>query len=157
MRATNRLTLDEIVQLVDGIARDPGAGADRFRAIRWLAQQSAATAALPAPANEQEIVERLARLQRCAGAERTRIAYRLAFPALGDVDAPVEAAAMRRHLPGELVERAKACSTVRRLYRAIPALKRPGRPPGYPIRGDALARRRWCQEQALSWFTSLSR
>ena len=147
-----RLTLEQILEALTEIAQT-GSPAERLKALALLAKQEgpgAAVIMLPDPLTDAEVVERLARLDEAAGATAARLAYRRAFPRVGEVTDPVEA--LIQDLPQEIREKVANVRSVKGLYRCCPALKRPGRPDGFPIKGGPMERIEWCQNQAARFL-----
>jgi hypothetical protein len=69
------LSMDDIIAMVTEIARDDGAGADRFRALKFLSSQKETSNAIPDPLDEQEILNRLHRIMLPAGKYICQRAY----------------------------------------------------------------------------------
>lgn len=146
-----RLSLDEILDLVSGVARDDAAGADRFRALKMLASMNSAAVVLPPPQNDEEFVERIARNMRCGTPHQSQLAYRMAFPRTryGQDIAP---RMMLGDLPEHVREKASRVTSLKILYHDCPGTKRSGHPPGYPQRGSMMAKQEWCQKAASEYF-----
>lgn len=143
-----RLTLDDILDIASQIARDPSAGADRFRAMKMVADSQVATASLPRLGSDQDIVDRLARLMKGSGIRLTQLAYVRAFPSsryAGMSGGPSTYVSARP----ELVERAKKITSLKVLNRNFPEYKVNGVPKGFPTGRSVEAKVKWCQEQAL--------
>lgn len=142
------MTLDEILAEVTAIAKDPDAGADRFRALKMLASSETAAVAIPDPAKEVDITVRLARLMLGAGVRLTQIAYVKAFPwrtraiQAGPVVKYEDAAP-------ELVEESKRFTSLKMLNKYFPEGKVLGTPKGYPVGRSIAMKIEWCQHQAL--------
>lgn len=147
-----RLSVDEILDLLSSMARDADAGADRFRALKMLASQEGATVTLPPPMLEGEVVDRIARVMKGAGATLTQLAYRRAFP-----DAPRAKLSGKRptyhEITDDMRERARAITSLKLLNQEFPEAKMVrGIPKGYPSGRSLVVKAEWCQEQALKLF-----
>jgi len=141
------LSLDEIMAMVTDIAKDPESGADRFRALKMLASTNTAAAVLPDPMNEGEIVERLARLMRAAGRDLAQVSYQKAFPRVSSK--PYIATRFKLDdIPPEVQLRVERIRTLRALYKNYPEVKRPGFPPGYPLKRGLGVISEWCRRVA---------
>ena len=144
---TNRMPLDEIERLITDIARDPESGADRFRALKFAAAMQSSTAALPEPLDDNEVLDRLARLIRAAGPTAAQLAYRRAFPAS---KRPINHAAPQvreRDMP--FIPKAELPGTLRALYKMFPEIKGPGCPKGFPMGKGLAVKKAWCQREAM--------
>lgn len=141
------LTLDEITAIITDIARDPESGPDRFRALKMLASTSTAAAILPEPMQPGEIVERLARLMKASGRDHTQAAYHRAFPHVSSAAYSAPKYALD-DFPPEIVARVQKVRSLKSLYRNYPEVKRPGFPPGYPVRRGPAVVADWCRKIA---------
>lgn len=141
------MSMDELMNLLDEMARDESAGADRFRAIKLLASQERSEITLPKPLSEEEWVERVARIMRGSGREITKRAWRVAFP-----NGKIPIHVPRRIKPADLTPEETAivdkCYGLKQLYRHFPHIKRSGVPNGFPFRGRE-AQKEWCQGEAV--------
>lgn len=147
-----RLTLDEAWDEISEIARN-GEGAEKFRALKMVTNVDQANSILPAPLNDLEIQERLARLIRAAGPTCSMLAYRKAFPAS---KRPINYAAPRvtwDDMP--VVEKDDLPKTLRQLYQRFPEIKRSGFPSGYPLKKGLIAQKEWCQKKSLEMILSI--
>lgn len=146
-----RMSMDEIAEMASEIARDPEAGADRFRAMKFLAQAEASTVLLPDPLDEPEAIDRLARLLKGYGPEVARLAYRRAYPMhRKQIDGMPSNAEIR--IDPELKKKAMRIRTLKMLYKVFPEIKRPGVPPGYPSGGGILVQQEYVQRKALKMY-----
>jgi hypothetical protein len=138
-----RLSLDEILDLVSGVARDEAAGADRFRALKMLASMESAAVVLPVPLTDAEVIERIGRIMKSAGATLCQIAYRQVFPRTRQGE--LAPRLMLGDLPDHVRDQASRCTSLKMLYHVCPEVKRSGMPPGFPQRGSLMAKQEWCQ------------
>lgn len=129
-----RLTADEITGLIHELARD-GDGADRRWALRQLSVGDASIT-LPAPKTDEEVLDRLARLNRGVGCEMAKKGFMRAFPASTPPGWSLGKKAGHSVVP----------TTLKELYLMCPdAPKDPflNAPPGYPEKGILLKKRRF--------------
>ena len=144
---TKQMDLDEAVRILTDIARN-GEGAERFRAlreIRMMAQETE-TSVLPDPLTDQEVIERIGRLDRAAGTTLSQMAYRWAFP---NAKRPIQHAAPKVLTDDIVIDRSTLPVNLKQLYRMFPEIKRPGVPQGYPMGKGLAVVKRWCQDKAL--------
>lgn len=140
------ITFDEAREIISEIARD-GEGPDKFRALKMLMGLEGSGVGLPDPLTDNDALERLARLIRAVGPTGSQIAYRRAFPASKrsiDANAPKISEA---DMPP--IDRTKLPKNLRELYRMFPEIKKPGIPPGFPLRAGLEAQKRWCNDAAV--------
>lgn len=140
------LTFDEAVALISEIARN-GEGAEKFRALKMVMAQESASVTLPEPMSDHEIIDRLARLIRAAGPTAAQLAYRRAFPAAKT--AIYKATPKIAEADVAPVEKAQLPTNLRALYRMFPEIKQGGQPKGFPRKGGLLAKKEWCQREAM--------
>lgn len=144
-KKSKRLSLDEAMDIITEIARSDE-GPDRFRALKIAMSQETGGSQLPAPLNDQEIVERLARLIRAAGPTAAMLAYRKAFPsAKRDINHTAPKVTERDIAP---IDPATLPKNLRELYRMFPEIKRPGVPAGFPVHRGIAVQKEWCQTAA---------
>ena len=143
-----RLTVDEIMDALSEMGRDPDAGADRFRALKMLASQEAATTTLPPPMKDGEVVERLARVMKGAGLGMTQSAYHVAFP---NSKSAVHAGKLMTYSDAtpEMRMVASTITSLKVLYKKFPESKIHGIPKGFPSGRSLAVKADWCREQAL--------
>lgn len=79
-RKAPRMTVDEALDTLSEIARDPKAGADRFRALKIVSGAQTATVVLPEPMTEAEKIECGTRFIKGLGPTLTHICFQKAFP-----------------------------------------------------------------------------
>jgi hypothetical protein len=145
-----RMTLDDIVAHVTEIAQDADAGADRFRALKMLSETEGSSIALPKVFNDQEMVDRLARLMKGAGIHCTQLAYARAFPSAKRSTALGGSRYPYANARPELIKEANKATSLKILIRNFPSLKTGrGIPKGYPSGHSVEAKMKWCQGQAL--------
>jgi hypothetical protein len=144
----SHLTLDEIMGMVTEIAKDPDAGADRFRALKMLATTDTATVSIPPPMTQEELVARTSRILHGVGLHIAQLSFHQAFKTTkaSPFDAPVLDS---KDLTSEDREMAAKVRTLKSLYKKFPEVKRPGFPPGYPAGRGMVAQQAWCQNAAL--------
>lgn len=141
------LSIDEVMELISDIATE-GEGADRFRALKMLAGMNAASAALPDPLPEVDLIDRLARLMKSAGRDLSQVAYKRAFPAArATIDQKLEATL--EDLDPEILAQAKRIRSLKHLYRMFPEIKRPGVPPGYPMGRGIEIQQEWLRRKSV--------
>ena len=134
-----RLSVEEIVDEIHELARN-GEGA----AQRWALQQlSAGNASLtiPPPMTDDEVIDRLSRLNRGAGFELAKRGFSRAYPAGSPVSWTMARQKGVDYLP----------TTLKELYALFPdAPMDPltGAPPGYPETTIKLVKKRWIAEYA---------
>lgn len=145
---SDRLSIDEILTMVSEIARDPGAGADRFRALKMLATTETQQAVLTEPLSQPEIIQRASRILRGIGIHASQLSFQQAFPK--SKATPFQPPKLEY---GDLTEQEREeCSHVRTLkglYKKFPEIKRPGFPPGFPVGKSHIQQQAWCQNAAL--------
>ena len=139
------LTLDEIIELISDVARN-GEGPDRFRALKHLTSLNSATAALPDPMPDVDLIDRLARLMKAVGTELTQKAYNRAFPNRGRSLAQAVPKFRQQDL---LVDRNTLPKSLKQLYKKFPEIKRHGFPPGFPAGRGLAMQQEWCQDRAM--------
>jgi hypothetical protein len=142
-----RMTMEEIDAALTEMGRDPEAGADRFRALKMLKVDAAASVIRTEELEDGEIVKRFIRLFQAAGQDIPRIAYRKAFQTkLGDIsDAPVLDLGV---IPEEIMLKARKISSLKMLYKEFPEIKRPGTPRGYPAARGPAVQLEWIRRAA---------
>jgi len=143
-----RMSLDEILDHVTEVARDPEAGADRFRALKMLATTESASVVMPEPQADGEVVERLARVMKGAGARLTQAAYGYAFPNANRTTVFKPKPEAEDATP-EMRFRAKRITSLKMLNKAYPEAKIRGVPRGFPSGRSIAIKAAWCQDQAL--------
>jgi len=140
------LSFNEVMEHISEIARY-GDGADKFRALKFIAAQNSETAVLPEPLTAAEVQERLARMMHPAGVANTQIAYRKAFPKtqkpLGSEFPKIEISDLDPFTKSDLPKTLKA------LYKQFPHIKRGGFPKGFPRNEGLEVQAIWCQKKAL--------
>lgn len=141
------LSLDEIMAMVTDIARDPDSGPDRFRALKMLASANTSAAVLPEPMEPGEIVDRLSRLMKGYGRDHTQAAYHRAFPRVSSAAYTAPKYGLS-DFPPEVVARVQKVRSLKSLYRHYPEIKRPGFPPGYPVKRGPAVVTDWCRSIA---------
>lgn len=143
--------MDEIIREIEVVAQE-GEGADKFRALKYLAGAETASVTLPPPLTSGERIERLARLMKPCGRDETRAAMAMAFPRPAGGDGTPAKFEDLSQAERDLVA---SITSVQDLYRKIPALKRTGRP-SRPMHLGAAAVRLWAQEQAIAYFLDMA-
>jgi hypothetical protein len=138
-------TLDEIIGVVSDIARDTESR-DRLRALKLLTSLNSSVAAIPPPLNDDEVVERIQRLMKGAGAKLCRKAYRQAYPL--SQRAPVFDKAEQDELGIFVKSKIKALKTLKQYNRMFPETAKGGVPPGYPSGAGPEAQMEWVQRAA---------
>lgn len=147
----SKMTLVDIHNELEAIAKDPDAGADKFRALKMLASMSSNTNAIPEPLHEQEIVARLVRVMRPAGMGLCQIAYKRAFQGGKGTLSSLPVKAKDHDLSEE--ELGKVPRTLKQFYRRFPELKSSGFPSGYPVGRSVELKRAWLREQTIKVIT----
>jgi hypothetical protein len=143
------LTIDEILSMVSEIARDTEAGADRFRALKMLASAGSASVVLPEPLDDNEMVDRIARIMKSSGKDIVKRAWTHAFHQQSS-DAMLESPRLHANdIPAFLRARAMSVKSLKKLYPEFPEVKRPGFPPGYPAGKGISVQTAWCQDMSL--------
>lgn len=144
------LSLDEVMETVSNIAKDPD-NRDQFKALKMLASAQSAATVLPDPLGERELVQRLARLMKAAGIDLCHVAYAHAFRTARGVisDAPT---IHLGHVSEIIAGKLKKIRNLKALYKAFPEIKRPGVPPGYPMAKGAIVQQAWIQKTAAKMF-----
>lgn len=140
------ITFDEAREIISDIARG-GDGPDKFRALKMVMGLEGSGVGLPEPLTDNDALERLARLIRAVGPTGAQIAYRRAFPASKrsiDASAPKISEA---DMPP--IDRTKLPKNLRELYRMFPEIKKPGIPPGFPLRSGLETQKKWCNDAAV--------
>jgi hypothetical protein len=141
-----KLTFDEAERLIAEIARTDG-HKNQMRALAMVMAKDEGQDAIPAPLTDAEVIERLARLIRAAGPTASQLAYRRAFPAS---KRPINHAAPKvTETDIAPVDKSSLPRTLRDLYRMFPEIRRPGVPKGYPAKAGFLAKKEWCQAEAM--------
>lgn len=143
------LSMDEILEMVSEIAKDQAAGADRFRALKFLRDQQSGTVVLPPPASNQERLDRLVRVMRASGMDLCQMAWRRIWPTTKrKVDDP-PTRVQDMPLTQQEEKLIMKVTGLKQLYRMFPEVMRPtgGVPNGFPFRGK-LVQMDWCRAQA---------
>lgn len=144
-----RITIDEIHAMLTQIARDPEAGAERFRALKMLTESGTTVVALPEPMNADEVIDRVVRMMCAVGPDLCRLAYSQAFR---NHRAGIHAATKLtvEDLPPEQKAKVRHITSLKILYRDFPEIKPPtgGVPRGYPTGRGLAAQRAWMQRCA---------
>lgn len=141
------LTLEEILHGLSELA-ESGEGAQRTQAYRMLlAERSGSAAGVPEPTTEVEIEEMAVMLFRWWGQDRCKRIWHLAFrkAKLG-----IDAAKLvgEELLSAEQRKLIEGITNLPSLYRAIPSIKKPGIPRGYPLMKGREAQKFWCRKVA---------
>ena len=147
-------TMDEIIVAVSDIARDTESK-DRLRAMKLLMSFNTSTAAIPPPLNDDEIIERLSRLMKGAGAKLCRKAYRKTYP-LSD-RTPMFDKEELEDLGPFIREKVKGLKTLKQYNRMFPEVVKGGVPPGYPSGAGPEAQMEWVQRAATKIFVERRR
>lgn len=143
-----RLTDEEVLEGISEIANDPEAGAQRLRALQILRSQNAATVFLPTIRADGEVIDRLARVMKGAGAELTQVAYQKAFPnakQTSDYSKKTTYATATE----DMKQQAAPYITLKKLRKGFPELTGIGVPKGYPLGRSVAVKADWCRNQAL--------
>jgi hypothetical protein len=148
------MTFDDIVHLLSDIAKDPEAK-DRFQAMKFLANINASVAAIPPPLNDDEVIERLSRLMKGAGAKLCRKAYRKTYP-LSD-RTPIFDKEELEDLGPFIRQKVKGLKTLKQYNRMFPEVVKGGVPPGYPSGAGPEAQMEWVQRAATKIFVERRR
>jgi hypothetical protein len=147
-------TLDEIIGVVSDIARDPDSR-DRLRALKLLTSLNSSVAAIPPPLTDDEVVERLSRLMKGAGAKLCRKAYRKTYP-LSD-RTPIFDKEELDDLGLFVKQKVKGLKTLKQYNRMFPEVVKGGVPPGYPSGAGPEAQMEWVQRAATKIFVERRR
>lgn len=142
-----RRTFDEVMSEIDYYAFEGGEGADKFRALKMLAQQQSATVLLSPPLMEAEVIERLVRVNKPYGSEIMRRVFAKAFAHTKTTIERIDKNITVEDYP-EFRARANRIVSLTMLYKEFPQIKRSGQPPGYP-RKNLPRQVEWCQTKAL--------
>ena len=147
-------TLDEIIEVVSDMARDTESR-DRFRALKFLTSINSSVAAIPAPLDDNEVVERLMRLMKGSGPRLCRKAYRKAYllterTPIFDKDELVELGVFTK-------SKIKGLKTLKQYNRMFPEVAKGGVPPGYPSGVGPEAQMEWVQRAATKIFVERRR
>lgn len=141
-----RMTFDEAAELIEETARD-GDGAQKLRALQMVMASKASSVTLPPPLSTDEVVERLARVMKAAGAANCQFAYRIAFAAakreIFDAMPPVHESDVPAFKTQSLP------MSLKQLYKQFPEVKRSGYPATYPRSHGLEAQADWCRKKAL--------
>jgi hypothetical protein len=146
----SRMSMEDILKEIEDIAKE-GEGADKFRALKMLANLTTSASILPEPLEEPEIIARLVRIMRPAGMGICQIAYNKAFAYGKGLFAQLPAKAKDHDLTDE--ELGKVPRTLKQLYRRFPEIKGPGFPQGYPVGRSIEMKRAWLREQTIKLLT----
>lgn len=139
------LTPEEVRQLIEDVARS-GEGASQLRALLALSSEQVKESVLPAPLNEDEVIDRLSRLNVMAGIKCARLAMVRAFPKR------IAASKLVQSLAGKFadeIDQTKLPRTLKALYRAYPEIRQPGYPKGFPVHGSPEKQKEWCHSVAI--------
>ena len=147
-------TLDEIIAVVSDIARDPESR-DRLRALKLLTSLNSSVAAIPAPLTDDEVIERLMRLMKGAGAKLCRKAYRKAYPLTDRT--PMFDQEELQDLGPFIKQKIKDLKTLKQYNRMFPEVAKGGLPPGYPQGAGPEAQMEWVQRAATKIFVERRR
>lgn len=140
------VTFDEARALISEIARS-GEGPDKFRALKMVMGLEGSGVGLPEPLTDNDVLDRLARMIRAVGPTGAQLAYRRAFPASKrSIDSKAPKITLADMAP---IDPMKLPKNLRELYRMFPEIKKPGIPPGFPIRSGLEAQKKWCNEAAV--------
>lgn len=153
-RKTVPFTLDEIIGVVSDIARDPDSR-DRLRALKLLTSLNSSVAAIPAPLNDDEVVERMMRLMKGAGPKLCRKAYRKAYPLTDRT--PIFDKEELEDLGVFIKSKIKGMKTLKQYNRMFPEVAKGGVPPGYPSGAGPEAQMEWVQRAATKIFVERRR
>jgi hypothetical protein len=150
--SVSKLTLDEVMAIVTEIAKDTEAGADRFRALKMLASQSAADVALPDPMENGDVIARLQRLMLPAGQEACQVAFNRVFATSASrygtsiFDVPK---VLSENVPPEITAQAQRITSLKLLHQHFPESMTSGSPKGYPIGRGKGAQIEWLRNAAI--------
>lgn len=145
-----RMTLDEIFEEIETFAKDPDAGADKFRALKMLAgMEIGASNAIPPPMEPREITDHLIRLMKPAGSDLCRNAYIAAFPrSKSNLDRPYRIK-LNESAADLGIDMNDMPRTLKQLYKRYPEVKRGGFPPGFPVGRGPMIQQEWCRQQGF--------
>jgi hypothetical protein len=141
------MSMEDIKLGLSDMARN-GEGAQRAQAYRMLMNMESATVVLPPPLSYDEEIERLTRMIKAAGREKSQSAFHRAFPRdKAQIDDGDELSI--HDMPPHIRFTSEHVTTLPKLYKMEPSIKpNGGQPSGYPKgRGKAL-QCKWCQHQA---------
>jgi hypothetical protein len=147
-------TLDEIIGVVSDIARDTESR-DRLRALKLLTSLNSSVAAIPPPLSDEEVIERLSRLMKGAGAKLCRKAYRKTYP-LSD-RTPIFDKEELEDLGPFIRQKVKGLKTLKQYNRMFPEVVKGGVPTGYPSGAGPEAQMEWVQRAATKIFVERRR
>jgi hypothetical protein len=151
MADKQRLSMDDILKEIEDVAKH-GDGADKFRALKFLASAETAQSFLPPPLEPREVVDRLVRVMRPAGPDMCRVAFKEAFHNTRSLIAKlgIDGTAMinEYHLTEEDKQTIQSITSLKQFYKTFQELKRPGFPTGYPSGRDKITQQAWLQAQA---------
>ena len=142
-------TMDEIIAAVSDIARDTESK-DRLRAMKLLMSFNTSTAAIPPPLSDDEVVERLSRLMKGAGARLCRKAYRKTYPL--SERTPTFDKQELEELGPFIKQKIKNLKTLKQYNRMFPETAKGGVPPGYPSGAGPEAQMEWVQRAATKIY-----
>jgi len=146
--AEPRLTMEQILADVEKIAQDANGGAERLRALQFLANREQANVVLPEPMDKAEKLTRLKRVMRGAGPDLCRQAFFSCWPGrIGKLTEPPSWDKMQ--LSEEDQALVLKIVGLKQLYRYFPEIMPPhgGTPNGFPY-GSRLKQMAWCRTQA---------
>jgi hypothetical protein len=147
-------TLDEVLAIVSEIARDES-DRDRFKALKMLTSLNSSVAAIPPPLSDDEVIERLSRLMKGAGAKLCRKAYRKTYP-LSD-RTPIFDKEELEDLGPFIKQKVKGLKTLKQYNRMFPEVVKGGVPTGYPSGAGPEAQMEWVQRAATKIFVERRR
>jgi hypothetical protein len=147
-------TIEEIIAALSDISRDTESK-DRLRAMKLLMSFNASTAAIPTPLNDDEVVERLSRLMKGAGAKLCRKAYRKTYPL--SERTPIFDKEELEDLGPFIKQKIKGLKTLKQFNRMFPETVKGGVPPGYPSGAGPEAQMEWVQRAATKIFVERRR
>jgi hypothetical protein len=147
-------TMDEIIAAVSDIARDTESK-DRLRAMKLLMSFNTSTAAIPPPLTDDDVVERLSRLMKGAGAKLCRKAYRKTYPLTDRT--PMFDQEELADLGPFIKQKIKNLKTLKQYNRMFPETAKGGVPPGYPSGAGPEAQMEWVQRAATKIFVERRR
>jgi hypothetical protein len=153
-RLRTHLSFDEIVGMFSDIADDKE-DPDRFKALKFLTTLNASVAAIPPPLNDDEVVERLSRLMKGAGAKLCRKAYRKTYPLTDRT--PIFDQEELTDLGPFIKQKIKGLKTLKQYNRMFPEVVKGGVPPGYPSGAGPEAQMEWVQRAATKIFVERRR
>ena len=142
-------TLDEIIEIVSDIARNPD-DRDRLRALKLLTTLNSSVAAIPPPLTDDDVVDRMVRLMKGAGAKLCRKAYRKAYPL--SLRAPNFDPEEMKDLDIFTKGKIQHLKTLKQFNRMFPETVKGGVPPGYPVGAGPEAQAEWVQRAATKIF-----